>query len=187
MGIPTSVTEVKAFLIGCYGQMSSYCQAYALVAEPLHRLTRKLTVFPRPWLEDTDYDWAFHRLKAMVLGSPLFAWNKVSSKRLFIEVDSSQEGWGTCVCQHAGVSPHEVGGEGRYRLLGKHPKRVITWISNKAHTPYEKDLPCFYRETLARLLALEHFRNLTHRDSGNPSRDHGLHRPLTRRQRDESL
>ena len=33
------------------------------------------------------------------------------------------------------------------------------WIS-KAHTPHEKTLPCFYRETLARLLALEYFRNL---------------------------
>ena len=53
--------------------------------------------------------------------------------------------------------------EGRYRLLepkkNQPLKRVIAWIS-KAHTPHEKTLPCFYRETLARLLALEYFRNL---------------------------
>ena len=36
---------------------------------------------------------------------------------------------------------------------------MISWIS-KAHTPHEKSLPCFYRETLARLLTLQYFRNL---------------------------
>ena len=162
MGIPTSVTEVKAFL-GCCGQMANYCQYYALVAEPLHRLTRKNTIFPKPWLPDTDYDIAFHKLKGMMLDSPLFLWNKVSNRRIFIEVDSSQEGWGACVYQYADDPPMGVDDEGRYRLLetkkNQPLKRVIAWIS-KAHTPHEKTLPCFYRETLARLLALEYFRNL---------------------------
>ena len=77
MGIPTNVTEVKAFL-GCCGQMASYCQYYAIVAEPLHRLTRKLITFPKPWIPGTDYDIAFHKLKGMMLDSSLFLWNKVS-------------------------------------------------------------------------------------------------------------
>ena len=165
MGIPTSVTEVKAFL-GCCGQMANYCQWYAIMAEPLHSLTRKInrttgkpSVFPRPWLPGTDYDLAFHRLKSRMLDGPLFLWNKVSTKRLFIEVDSSQDGWGACAYQYADIPPPECDDEGRYRLLNKSPKRVIAWIS-KAHTEHEKKLPCFYRETLARLLALQHFRNL---------------------------
>ena len=163
MAIPTSVTEVKAFL-GCCGQMSAYCQSYAIMAEPLYRLTRKATIFPRPWLPDTDYDIAFHMIKGMMLDTPLFLWNKVSTRRLFIEVDSSQEGWGACVYQYAEDPPAGVEDEGRFRLLDKPSvgpvsKRIIAWIS-KAHTPYEQKLPCFYRETLARLLTLEHFRNL---------------------------
>ena len=158
MAIPTSVTEVKAFL-GCCGQMANYCQWYAIAADPLHRLTRKSAVFPKPWLPGTDYDIAFHRVKAMMLNSPLFLWNKVATKRLFIEVDSSQDGWGACVYQYEHEPPHQVVDEGRYRLMDKSPKRVVAWIS-KAHTPYEKTLPCFYRETLARLWALEYFRNL---------------------------
>jgi hypothetical protein len=45
-------------------------------------------------------------------------------------------------------------------LLSKKPKRIIEWIS-KAWTTYEmKSLPIFYKETIARILALEHFRNL---------------------------
>jgi hypothetical protein len=162
MGIPTNVTEVKAFL-GCCGQMASYCQYYAIVAEPLHRLTRKLITFPKPWIPGTDYDIAFHKLKGMMLDSPLFLWNKVSGRRLFIEVDSSQEGWGACVYQYADDPPLGVLDEGRFRLLdrkkGQPLKRVVAWIS-KAHTPFEKQLPCFYRERIARLHALEHFRNL---------------------------
>ena len=162
MGIPTNVTEVKAFL-GCCGQMASYCQYYAIVAEPLHRLTRKQIVFPKPWIPGTDYDLAFHKLKAMMLDTPLFLWNKASGRRLFIEVDSSQEGWGACVYQYADDPPPGVVDEGRFRLLdrkkGQPMKRVVAWIS-KAHTPFEKQLPCFYRESLGRLHALEHFRNL---------------------------
>ena len=94
-----------------------------------------------------------------MLDSPLFLWNKVSSKRLFIEVDSSQDGWGACAYQYEDLPPPDVDDEGRYRLNDKGSKRVIAWIS-KAHTAHEKKLPCFYRETLARLLALQHFRNL---------------------------
>ena len=122
--------------------MANYCQYYALVAEPLYRLTRKNTIFPKPWLPDTDYDIAFHKLKGMMLDTPLFLWNKVSHLRIFIEVDSSQEGWGACVYEYADDLPMGVDDEGgRYRLLepkANQPlKRVIAWIS-KARTPYEK-------------------------------------------------
>ena len=50
--------------------------------------------------------------------------------------------------------------EGKHFLLSKRPKRIIQWIS-KAWTPYEKkSLPIFYKETIARILSLEQFRNL---------------------------
>ncbi len=39
------------------------------------------------------------------------------------------------------------------------PRNIIQWVS-KAWTDHELKLPVFYRETLARLLALERFRNL---------------------------
>ena len=149
--IPQSVTHVKAFL-GCTQQMAHYCQYYGIVASPLHELTRDKTPFPSPWLPGTDYDISFRRLKTMMLNGSLFLWNKVNSRRLFIEVDA---------CEYAddpSEGPFED--EGRHRLLSKRPKRVVEWIS-KAWTDYERDnLPTFYREALGRLLCLEHFRNL---------------------------
>ena len=42
---------------------------------------------------------------------------------------------------------------------------MIQWIS-KAWSPHEQSLPCFYRESLARLLTLEHFRNLIETQEG---------------------
>ena len=53
------------------------------------------------------------------------------------------------------------------RETDKGPRQVIYWIS-KAWTEHELRLPVFYRESLARLLALERFRNLieTNIDSG---------------------
>ena len=157
--IPTSVTHVKAFL-GCTQQMSHYCQYYGIVAAPLHALTRDKVPFPRPWLKGADYDVAFHRLKTMMINENLFLWNKISERRLFIEVDACEFGWGACAYQYAhDPSEETVEDEGRHRLLSKEPKRVVEWIS-KAWTEYERELPCFYREALARLLSLEHFRNL---------------------------
>ena len=156
--IPTTVTELKAFL-GCTQQMSQYCQHYGLIAQPLHRLTRDKEPFPKPWLEGTDYDIAFHRIKTMMLDGSRFLWNKDSNKRLFIEVDACNDGWGCCVYQYATDPPDDVEDEGRYRLHSKEPKRVVAWVS-KAWTDYERQLPVFYREALGRLLCLEHFRNL---------------------------
>ena len=157
--IPESVTNVKAFL-GCTQQMSQYCQYYGLVAAPLHALTRDKVVFPKPWLAGTDYDVSFNRLKSMMLNENLFLWNKVSERRLFIEVDACEYGWGACAYQYADEpTDTQFEDEGRHRLLSKEPKRVVEWMS-KAWTAHERELPCFYREALARLLCLEHFRNL---------------------------
>jgi hypothetical protein len=126
--------------------MTHYCQHYGLVAAPLHELTRGKVVIPKPWLAGTACDMSFNRLKSMMLNENLFLWNKVSGRRLFIEVGA---------CEPTEMQ-HED--EGRHRLLSKEPKRVVEWMS-KAWTAHERELPCFYREALARLLCLEHFRN----------------------------
>ena len=90
---------VKAFL-GCTQHMSQYCRYYGVIASPLHRLTRVMEPFPKQWLLGTDYDIAFYRIKSMMLDESLFLWNKDSLKRLFIEVDACNEGWGACAYQY---------------------------------------------------------------------------------------
>jgi hypothetical protein len=49
--------------------------------------------------------------------------------------------------------------EGRMRIGDTGPRQIIQWVS-KAWTEHELTLPVFYRESLARILALERFRNL---------------------------
>ena len=49
--------------------------------------------------------------------------------------------------------------EGRMRIGDTGPRQIIQWIS-KAWTTHELTLPVFYRESLARILSLEKFRNL---------------------------
>jgi hypothetical protein len=79
--------------------------------------------------------------------------------RLFIEVDASDAGWGACAYQmvHPWTGHPEEEGRGRQGDTG--PRKVIQWTS-KAWTAFELKLPVFYRESLARLLALERYRNL---------------------------
>ena len=86
-------------------------------------------------------------------------WNKNNEEHLFFEVDSSDDGWGACAFQYVDRAPPGES-EGKHYLLSKKPKRIIAWIS-KAWTTYEKkSLPIFYKETIARLLTFEHYRNL---------------------------
>lgn len=157
--IPQTVTQMKAFL-GATQQLAFYVPQYGIAAHPLHRLTKKDVKFPsgEKWIRGSDYDIAYHHIKAIMTDTPLYLFNKVHTKHLFLEVDSSHEGWGAVLYQYEGDAPK---GEdpGRHYLLSKKPKRVIQWIS-KAWTPYDRALPCFYKETIARLLALEAFRNL---------------------------
>jgi hypothetical protein len=60
LGIPTDVTQVRAFL-GCAQQMAGYWKELQIISAPLHKLTKKITQFPKPWLSGVDYDLAFHR------------------------------------------------------------------------------------------------------------------------------
>ena len=141
--------------------MAAYVPYYALVASPLHALTKKDRAFPvgKKWIPGSDYDLAYHHVKSLILDRPLYLWNKNNEEHLFFEVDACDDGWGTCAFQYADRAPSGEE-EGKHHLLSKKPKRIIAWIS-KAWTTYEKkSLPIFYKETIARLLTFEHFRNL---------------------------
>jgi hypothetical protein len=65
MTVLRDIHQVKAFL-GCCQQMAGYVKEYAILASPLHKLTKKNTTFPRPWAQGSDYDLSFMRLKAIL-------------------------------------------------------------------------------------------------------------------------
>ncbi len=74
-------------------------------------------------------------------------------------MDACDVGWGACAYQmkEPWIGPPEE--EGRMRVGDTGERLIIMWIS-KGWTTHELQLPVFYREALARLLALEKFRNL---------------------------
>jgi hypothetical protein len=107
----------------------------------------------------SDYDLAFHKIKAMLLDTQLYLHHKNPLKMLFIEVDASGVGWGACAYQMKESFKGDPKDEGRTRISDNGPRNIIQWVS-KAWTEHELKLPVFYRESLAGLLALERFRNL---------------------------
>jgi hypothetical protein len=89
----------------------------------------------------------------------LYLHHKDKLRRLFLEVDASDVGWGACAYQMKEPWTGDPAEEGRMRIGDTGERLVIQWIS-KGWTTHELQLPVFYRETLGRLLALEKFRNL---------------------------
>jgi hypothetical protein len=79
-------------------------------------------------------------------------------RRLFLEVDASDVGWGACAYQMVKAYLGDPTEEGRIRI-GDTGRRQIIQLISKAWTAHELTLPVFYRESLARILALERFRN----------------------------
>ena len=158
-GIPRDVHQVKSFL-GMAQQLSQYIELYSIIAHPLHALTKgDGSKFPKPWVTGSSYDLAFHRLKAALLDPERFLWHKEKAKRLFIECDASDLGFGAAAYQYADAI-NEIGEEeGIARLKDTSYKRVVEWMS-KAWSTDQLKLPVFYRESLARLIVLEKFRNL---------------------------
>ncbi len=82
MGTLKDIHQVKAFL-GCCQQMAGYVKEYAILAAP-HKLTKKATQFPKPWVEGSDYDIAFRRLKSILLDTSLYLHHKSPDEMLFI-------------------------------------------------------------------------------------------------------
>jgi hypothetical protein len=101
------VSQVRAFL-GCCQQIDvAVHQDYGIIAAPLHALTKKTVVFPKPWKENEVYSKSFRELKAAILDSENFLHHKDPSMRLFLEVDASgSSDWMGSLCISAG---REVG------------------------------------------------------------------------------
>ena len=155
---PRDVHQLRAFL-GCCQQLNQYIKDYGIIAKPLHNITKKGVKGPPPWIKGSDYDNAFHKLKAIIKNTKLYLHHKDALRRLFLEVDASDVGWGACAYQMLIPYIGELCDEGRMRIGDTGPRQIIQWIS-KAWTAHELTLPVFYRESLARILALEKFRNL---------------------------
>jgi hypothetical protein len=66
MEVLRDIHQVKAFL-GCCQQMAGYVKEYAIIAAPLHKLTKKTTVFPKPWIQGSDYDKSFRNLNNILM------------------------------------------------------------------------------------------------------------------------
>ncbi len=60
-----------------------------------NKVSRKDAPFPpgSKWIKGSDYDMAYHHIKSLILDRPLYLWNKDNNRHLFIEVDSSDDGW----------------------------------------------------------------------------------------------
>ena len=155
---PKGVHQLRAFL-GCCQQLNQYIKEYGIIAKPLHNITKKGVKGPPPWVKGSDYDIAFHKLKAIIANTRLYLHHKDATRRLFLEVDASDVGWGACAYQMLEAYIGDQKDEGRMRIGDTGPRQIIQWIS-KAWTSHELTLPVFYRESLARILSLEKFRNL---------------------------
>jgi hypothetical protein len=91
--------------------------------------------------------------------SRLYLHHKDKLRRLFLEVDASDVGWGACAYQMLIAFEGDPKDEGGMRIGDTGQRQILQWIS-KAWTEHELTLPVFYRESLARILCLERFRNL---------------------------
>jgi hypothetical protein len=126
---------------------------------PLHNITKKGSKGPPTCIKGTDYDLAFLKLKALITDTKLYLHHKDALIRLFLEVDASDVGWEACAYQMLFPYDGDQSEEGRMRIRNAGPRNIIQWTS-KAWTAHELTLPVFYRESLARILALERFRNI---------------------------
>jgi hypothetical protein len=84
------------------------------------------------------------RLKVLILDGKLYLHHKDKLRRLFIEADASDVGWGACAYQMKEPWTGDPGEEGRMRIGDTGERLVIQWIS-KGWTTHEL-------QTVARLL-----------------------------------
>ncbi len=75
------------------------CQRICNNCISLTQFNKEIDHFSKTRLEGSDYDLAFHRLKAILLDTNLYLHHKNPDEMLFIEVDASDVGWGACAYQ----------------------------------------------------------------------------------------
>jgi hypothetical protein len=109
--------------------MAGYVKEYAIIAAPLHKLTKKTTVFPKPWIQGSDYDKSFRNLKNILLDTNLYLHHKNPDEMLFIEVDASDVGWVSCAYQMAKRWDGDPNEQARARVNDTGQRKIIEWIS----------------------------------------------------------
>jgi hypothetical protein len=68
-------------------------------------------------------------LKAIIANTKLYLHHKDATRRLFLEVDASDVGWGACAYQMLKVYIGDQMDEGRMRIGDTGPMQIIQWIS----------------------------------------------------------
>ncbi len=106
---------MRAFL-ECCQQLNQYIKDYGIIAKPLHNITKKGVKGPPPWVKGSDYDNVFHRLKAIIANAKLYLHHEDALRRLFLEVDASDVGWGACAYQMLNAHLGDPAEEGRMRI-----------------------------------------------------------------------
>jgi hypothetical protein len=65
----------------------------------------------------------------MLLDTQLYLYHKDPTKRLFLEVDASDVGWGGCAYQMRESFKGDPEDEARVRISDNGPRNVIQWVS----------------------------------------------------------
>ena len=95
----------------------------------------------------------------MILDRPLYLWNKDNKKHLYIEVDSCDEGWGSCTYQYMQKTIPSMPKLAKLTCLAKILRGLFIGYPKLGHLTRSKVFR-FYKETIGRLLTLEQNRNL---------------------------
>ena len=133
---PTDVTKIRQFL-GLASYYRRFIPAFARIAHPLHRLTKKDVPFH--W--NSDCETAFERLKECLMTAPILSYPQCGpDKRFILETDASGLGLGAILSQEQEGQVHPIA------------------YASRTLDPHECNYGISELETLALVWAVRHFR-----------------------------
>ncbi len=112
-------------------QLYQYIKDYGIIAKPLHNITKKGAKGPPPCIKGSDYDLDFIKLKAIISDTKLYLHHKDKLRRLFLEVDASDVGWGACAYQMLLAFEGDPKDEGRMNIGDTGLRQIIQWINQQ--------------------------------------------------------
>jgi len=151
--IPKNVKDVRSF-IGLCSHYRNFVTGFALIAEPLIKLTRS----NEEWHWGQDQQKAFEKLKERMVQSPVLA-HPDWSKDFYLQTDASKLGAGAILAQKDN--------NGKF-----HPIAYSSWLFN----PAQRNYTTTERELLAIVLATRKWRSYLYGSSFKVETDH---KPLT--------
>ena len=134
--VPKDIKSLRQFL-GLSSFYRRFVHSFAKIAEPLHRLTRKDTLFE--W--NLDCQQSFNCLKSKLIETPVLAYPNFS-KDFCLETDASVKGLGAIQSQ-----------------AGEDERRHPVAYASRALSEPEKRYAITEMETLAVVWAMSHFRH----------------------------